>query len=49
MTTLGVVLDGVVRSQPDPLRQRPVLPLLLGEGALGAKGLLGRLLRASRA
>jgi hypothetical protein len=40
---LGVPLDGVPRPHPDPLGQRPVLALLLGQGALGPEGLLGRL------
>lgn len=41
--TLGVVPDLVVSSQADPLRQRPVDPLLLGQDALDLKGLVRRL------
>ena len=41
VTTLGVVFDSIVRSKTDPLGKRAVLPLLLGEGALGAESLLG--------
>ena len=48
MTPLGVVLDGVIRAKPDPLRQGTVLPLLLGQGALRAEGLLGRLFMYER-
>ncbi len=40
VTTLRVVLDGIIRSEANPLGQRTVLPLLLGEGALRAEGLL---------
>jgi hypothetical protein len=36
--------DRVVRAEPDPLRQRPVLLLLLGQDALDAERLVGRLL-----
>lgn len=46
MTTLGVPLDGIIGSQPDPLWQWPVLTLLLGQNALGSEGLL-RWLRTS--
>ena len=44
MSALGVVLDGVVGTEADPLGKGAVLPLLLGKSALGAEGLLGRLL-----
>jgi hypothetical protein len=37
MTTLGVVLHGIIRSEADPLGKGAVLPLLLGEGALRAE------------
>ena len=40
---LGVVLDGVPRLQADPLREWPVLLLLLREDPLDLEGLLGRL------
>ena len=43
MPTLGVVPDLVVSSQADPLRQRPVDPLFLGQDALDLKGLVRRL------
>jgi len=43
VTTLGVPFDGVVGTHTNPLRQRPVLSLLFGQGALGAKGFLRRL------
>ena len=41
MTTLGVVFDGVIRTQTDPLRKRAVLLLRLREGTLRAESLLG--------
>ena len=44
VSALGVVLDGVVGTEADPLGKRAVLPLLLGKSALGTEGLLGRLL-----
>ena len=43
VSALGVVLDGVVGTEADPLGKGAVLPLLLGKSALGAEGLLGRL------
>ena len=43
MSALGVVLDGIVGTEADPLGKGAVLPLLLGKSALGAEGLLGRL------
>ena len=43
VSALGVVLDGIAGTEPNPLRKGTVLPLLLGKGALGAEGLLGRL------
>lgn len=43
VSALGVVLDGIIGTEPNPLRKGAVLPLLLGKGALGAEGLLGRL------
>ena len=43
MSALGVVLDGVVGAESDPLGKGAVLPLLLGKSALGTEGLLGRL------
>lgn len=48
MSALGVVLDGVVGTEADPLGKGAVLPLLLGKSALGAEGLLGRLLVGMR-
>jgi len=48
VSALGVVLDGVIGTEADPLRKRAVLPLLLGKSALGAEGLLGRLFGARR-
>mmetsp|Transcript_30128 Transcript_30128/g.66732 ORF Transcript_30128/g.66732 Transcript_30128/m.66732 type:complete len:83 (+) Transcript_30128:209-457(+) len=47
VSALGVVLDGIIGTEPNPLRQGAVLPLLLGKGALGAEGLLGRHLGAN--
>lgn len=41
VSALGVVLDGVVRSQADPLRQGAVLLLGLGHLLLGLEGFLG--------
>ncbi|KAJ8577208.1 hypothetical protein ON010_g2004 [Phytophthora cinnamomi] len=43
VAALGVVLDGVVGAQTDPLRDRAVLLGLLGEDALGTEGLVRRL------
>jgi hypothetical protein len=43
VTTPGVPLDGVIRTHTDPLRQRPVLALLLSKRPLGDKCLLRRL------
>ena len=40
VTTLGVVLDGIICSEANPLRKRAVLPLLLSEGTLCAESLL---------
>ena len=40
VTTLGVVLHGIIGSEADPLGKRAVLPLLLSEGALRAERLL---------
>lgn len=40
VTSLGVILDGIVRTKTDPLRKRTVLSLLLGKGALGTESLL---------
>ena len=48
VSALGVVLDGVVGTEADPLGKGAVLPLLLGKSALGAEGLLGRLLENMR-
>lgn len=48
MPALGVVLDGVVGTEADPLGKGAVLPLLLGKSALGAESLLGRLLENKR-
>ena len=44
VSALGVVLDGVVGTEADPLGKGAVLPLLVGKSALGTEGLLGRLL-----
>lgn len=41
MTTIGVVLDCVICSKPDPLRKWAVLLHRLGELNFGAEGLLG--------
>merc|ERR1719215_1252698 len=41
VATLGVVLDGGVRLQTEPLRQRAVLFLLLGKKHLELEGLDG--------
>lgn len=43
MTALGVPLDIIVGAHTDPLGQRSVLSLLLGQRALGTERLLGRL------
>ena len=43
MPALGVVPDLVISSQADPLRQRPVDPLLLGQNALDLESLVRRL------
>ena len=48
MAALGVPFDGVVRAHANPLRQRSVLSLLLGQGALGAERLLRRLRKDKR-
>lgn len=48
VATLGVILDSIVRLKTDPLWKRAVLPLLLGKGALGAEGFLGRLCNIRR-
>lgn len=42
MASLGVVLDGGVSLQSEPLGDRPVLTSCLGELLLGSEGLLGR-------
>ena len=41
--TLHVVFDSVVRAEANPVRQRTILSLLLGQSALCAESLLGRL------
>jgi len=41
VTALGVPLDGVISTEADPMRQRAVLPLLLGQCPLGSECLLG--------
>lgn len=43
MTSLGIVLDGIVELETAPLRKWAVLLRGLGKSALGAEGLLGRL------
>ena len=43
VTTLGIPLDTIVSSRPDPVRQRSVLSLLLGKRSLGSESFLGRL------
>lgn len=43
MTTLGVVVDGVVGAKTEPLRDGAVLLLLLAEDALDLERLVGRL------
>jgi len=40
MPALGIVPDGVVGPHPDPVRNRPVLPHLLGQLLLDAKSLV---------
>lgn len=45
VSSLGVVLDGVVRLESDPLGDRLVGLLLHSQGALGTERLLGRLWR----
>jgi len=42
MPALGIVPDGVVSPHPDPVRNRPVLPHLLGQLLLDAKSLVWR-------
>ena len=41
--TLGVVPDGVAGAKADPLRNGPVLALLLGKNLLHLESFLGRL------
>eukprot|EP00297_Palpitomonas_bilix_P023054 CAMPEP_0113879140 /NCGR_PEP_ID=MMETSP0780_2-20120614/7070_1 /TAXON_ID=652834 /ORGANISM="Palpitomonas bilix" /LENGTH=78 /DNA_ID=CAMNT_0000865683 /DNA_START=519 /DNA_END=755 /DNA_ORIENTATION=- /assembly_acc=CAM_ASM_000599 len=41
VTSLGVVADGVVSLEPDPVRNRTVLLSLLGQDLLNLEGLLG--------
>jgi hypothetical protein len=43
MTTLGIVSDGVVGLQTNPLRNRTVLLHLFGQAALEPVGLVSRL------
>jgi hypothetical protein len=43
VTSLGIVLDGIVELETAPLRKWAVLLRGLGKSALGAEGLLGRL------
>lgn len=43
--TLHVVFDSVVRAEANPVRQRTILSLLLGQSALCTESLLGRLRR----
>ena len=45
MTALGIVPDAVASAQTDPLRDGPVLLLLLGHNALNLESLLRRLYR----
>ena len=45
VTPLGVVAHGVVGAKADPVRDRPVLPGLLGQRRLRADGLERRLER----
>ena len=40
VTSLGVVADGVISAKTDPLRERTVLPHLLGEDTLNSEGLV---------
>jgi hypothetical protein len=40
MTSLGVILDGIVSTETNPLRKRTVLSLFLGKGAFGTESLL---------
>jgi len=42
VATLGVVADGVVSAETDPLRDGSVLALLLGQDLLHLKTLVGR-------
>jgi hypothetical protein len=44
VTSLCVVLDGIVSAKTDPLGKRTVLSLSLGKGALRAESFLGWLL-----
>ena len=41
--SLGVVPDGVISSEADPLGNGPVLPLLLGKDLLDLESFVGRL------
>lgn len=43
VAALGVVADGIVGAHPDPVRDRPVLPLLLRQLLLNHEGLVRRL------
>lgn len=43
VAALGVVADGVVSAHPDPVRDGPVLPLLLRQLLLDHESLVGRL------
>jgi len=48
VTTLGIVLDGIVSAKPDPLWKGTVLTHLLGKSALGAECFLGWLRGGTR-
>jgi hypothetical protein len=43
VSAFGVVPDGVIRTETDPLRNRPVLLGLFCQRDLGAESLVGRL------
>ncbi len=47
MSTLCVPLDRVVGAETNPVRQRTILSLFLGQSALRAKSLLGGLQKKS--
>ena len=48
VAALGIVADGVVSAHADPIRDGPVLPLLLRQLLLYHEGLVGRLIERPR-